>query len=254
MIILLSKRTLIGVLVVLMTVGFVGGAFAHISRERGKHDFSGIVWAVDTPEKVISLTFDDGPDPEYTPMILDILEKNGIKGTFFTVGKQVEDFPEIAKMIVEKGNEIANHTYTHPRLNRLRMDQLNVELEKAHQAIVAQTHVAPTLFRPPGGFYNEAIVDLAKKKGYKVILWSWTQDTKDWANPGTNNIIKKVLKNAENGDIVIFHDCGGNRMQTIKALQPVIDGLKKDGFKMITVSELLKKGETKEVLNKSFFE
>jgi len=242
MIILLSKRTLYFTLIPLVLLGLVGGAFAHISEKRGKN-IDDAVWAVETDEKVISFTFDDGPDPTFTPQILKILKKNEVKGTFFTVGKQIVRFPEVARMIVSDGHEIANHTYSHPYLNNLNLDQFHEELEKAHQTIMEYTKKEPTLFRPPGGFYNQDIISIAKEKGYKTILWSWTQQTRDWANPGTEYIIKKVLTNAKSGDIVIFHDCGGDRSQTVNALEPIIIGLKEKGFRLITVSELLTKGD-----------
>ncbi len=243
MIILLPKRTLKFCLMILIMLVFVGGAYAHISEKRGRNNISDIVWAIETEEKVISLTFDDGPDPIYTPQILKILEENQVKSTFFTVGKQIVRFPEVARMMAESGQEIANHTYSHPYLDHISSDLLKSELEKADETIQQYTNTKPKLFRPPGGFYNNEIIKIAKEKGYKIILWSWTQQTRDWVNPGTEYIIKKVLSNAKNGDIVIFHDCGGDRSQTVNALEPIILGLKEKGFQMITVSELLTKGE-----------
>lgn len=242
MIILLSKKTLYFICVLFLFLGIAGGAFARISELRGRN-ISDVVWAVETEEKVISFTFDDGPDPIFTPQILEILKKNDVKCTFFTVGRQIVRFPEVAQKIAAEGHEIANHTYSHPYLDNIDLGQFKGELEKAHQTIVQYTQFQPTLFRPPGGFYNKEIIDIAKKEGYKIILWSWTQQTRDWANPGTEYIINKVLTNAKNGDIVIFHDCGGDRTQTVQALEPIITGLKEKGFQLVTVSELLTKGD-----------
>lgn len=200
-----------------------------------------IIWDVPISEKIIALTFDDGPDPVFTPKVLDILQKNHANGTFFVLGEQVEQYPDVAKMIVDQGNEIANHTYTHPHTKGTSIAKLEKEMLKTHTIILGATHTVPTLFRPPEGYFNKKIVALAKENGYRVILWSWTQDTRDWANPGVKAIINKVLKNAKSGDIVIFHDCGGDRSQTIKALGPVIEGLKEKGFELVTVSQLLDK-------------
>jgi peptidoglycan/xylan/chitin deacetylase (PgdA/CDA1 family) len=147
----------------------------------------------------------------------------------------------VEKMIVDQGNEIANHTYTHPHTKNTNITKLEKEIEKTHQTILAKTNTVPTLFRPPEGYFNKKIVTLAKNNGYRVILWSWSQDTRDWANPGVKTIINKVLKNAKNGDIIIFHDCGGDRSQTLKALGPVIVGLKEQGFELVTVTQLLNK-------------
>jgi len=244
MIILVSKKTVVSAAAALiLAVILVSGAFARLSLPRGRNDIDGVIWAVNTQEKAVALTFDDGPDPEYTSVILDILKKNGVKATFFTVGERVERFPKTSRAIVESGNEIANHTYSHPSLEQIKPKILTMELEKAHQAIVNTTNTEPALFRPPGGVYNDTIIDTAREKGYQVVMWSWTQDTRDWANPGTNMIVKKVVGNIANGDIIIFHDCGGNRSQTVNALQPIITALKAKGFDMITVSELLEKGE-----------
>lgn len=194
-----------------------------------------------TSQKMIALTFDDGPDRIYTPKILDILKKNNVNATFFVIGNQLAKYPALGRSIVRNGNEIANHTYSHIQLNKASNAKISKEVEEAHNLILETTKKKSTLFRPPWGFYNKSVFDLIKIKGYKMVLWSWRSDAKDWSRPGTKYIINKVLKSARNGNIVMFHDGGGNRNQTVKALQPVLDGLKKQGFMIVTVSELLKK-------------
>lgn len=198
-----------------------------------------IVWRINTKDKMIALTFDDGPSPTFTPQILDILKKNNVKGTFFVIAHEAEKYPDIVHRTVYEGHEIGNHTYNHKYLNRFTGDELKKEMVLAETAIIKAAGVKPKLFRPPGGYFNENIVTVSKKLGYKVIIWSWEQQPVDWANPGEGAIIKRVLKNAASGNIVVFHDRGGNRSQTVQALQPVIDGLKEKGFKMVTVSEML---------------
>jgi len=255
MIILLFKRKKFWTLLLLIGIISIGSSFYAIkdvaSSENREYwsNSNDVVWEVHTSDNVIALTFDDGPDPVYTPQVLEILRKNGVRGTFFAVGQQMEKYPELTKLIVQRGNEIANHTYSHPSLRRIGKTKLKDELVKTRQIIQTITSSDPTLFRPPEGYYNKAIVNIARENGYKVILWSWTQDTRDWSNPGVERIINKVLDNAKHGDIVIMHDCGGNRSQTIQALQPIIDGLKKKGLDMITVSELLKKADNSNIVN-----
>jgi polysaccharide deacetylase family sporulation protein PdaB len=206
---------------------------------RGNEDQEDVVWYVPTDKKFIALTFDDGPDPVFTPKVVDILDKYDVKGTFFVIGKSVEEYPETAKLIVERGHEIGNHTYSHTNLGHIEKDLIQEEVDKAQEAILSATDTQPCLFRPPHGTYNDTVVDIVRDMGYRVVLWSWTQDTIDWCNPGTNYIINKVLNNAHSGDIIIFHDAGGDRSQTVMALEPIILELQKRNFQMVTVSELL---------------
>ncbi len=210
-------------------------------------DSNDIFWDVRIPEKALALTFDDGPHPIFTPQILDILEAHDAKATFFVVGKQAVKFPEIIKRIADGGNEIANHTYNHPWVNHISDKNLLAEIEKTHQLITEITGMEPVLFRPPGGYYNKRIVESVRQTNYKIILWSFTQDTKDWSNPGVSAIVSHVLDNAKSGDIIILHDFGGNRTQTIDALEIILPGLKEKGFEMVTVSELLDKRDVRPV-------
>ncbi|MGG1267143.1 polysaccharide deacetylase family protein [Brevibacillus laterosporus] len=197
------------------------------------------IWDLPTEKKAIALTFDDGPNESYTPQILELLEKYGVKSTFFTVGTRVQKNPKLAKQMVQQHHELANHTLTHPDMRRLSRQRIKTELESAQSIIQKTTGVVPTLFRPPGGSYNEKIVAAAKDMGYLVVMWSWHQDTKDWTNPGVQKIVNKVLRNVRNGDIILFHDHGGNRQQTVDALKIILPELKKRGYEMITVSELI---------------
>ena len=198
-----------------------------------------IIWHVNTKEKMIALTFDDGPSPTFTPEVLDILKKGNAHGTFFVIAHEVEKYPDIVRRMVYEGNEIANHTYNHKYLNNISKEDLRAELNLAESVIKKAVGSKPKLFRPPGGYYNKEIVDVSKEQGYKVIIWSWEQQSGDWANPGTETIIRRVLKNVSSGNIVVFHDRGGDRYQTIRALPPIIAELKKQGYKLVTVSEML---------------
>ncbi len=199
-----------------------------------------IVWEVPSDEKIIALTFDDGPDPADTPAILDLLKQYEAKATFFVVGKRVEMYPELAKREIVEGHEIANHTYSHSYFRkRMGGEKIKNEILKAEQAIFTTTGEKPHLFRPPGGYYSENVVDASKKNGYLVVMWSWHQDTEDWNKPGVNKIVNKVLKNARNGDIVLFHDYVEGKSQTLEALKQVLPELKERGYRFVTVSELL---------------
>lgn len=196
-----------------------------------------IIWDIQTEEKVVVLTFDDGPHPKYTEPILNLLEQYDAKSTFFIVGQQAEKNPEIILRMYEDGHELANHTYSHPYTNSV--SDILEEIEQTNEVIFSITGFSPYLFRPVEGYYTDAMVDAVVKEGYKIVMWSWHQDTEDWKNPGVNSIVSKVLNGIQEGNVILFHDGGGNRQQTVKALEKILPELKKQGFKFITISQLL---------------
>ncbi|MGG1660545.1 polysaccharide deacetylase family protein [Brevibacillus sp. NRS-1366] len=234
---------------ILLTTSYYGTVLAKGGKDREYYETRGdIVWEVPTDSKVIALTFDDGPDPTYTPQIAQLLKQYNAKATFFVVGSRVNKFPEIARQLSKDQHELANHTYSHPDMRKISSAKLKEEIIKTQEAIFQSTGVNPELFRPPGGYYSESVVDIARQAGELVIMWSWHQDTRDWSDPGVKKIVNKVLNNARNGDIVLFHDYGGNRKQTIQALKQILPQLQKRGYQFVTVSELMKRyGKTKKV-------
>ena len=197
-----------------------------------------ILWDIDTSEKIVALTFDDGPHAKYTSEVLDILEKYEAKGTFFLVGELAENNPEVVWRMYEDGHELANHTYTHPF--RTTIPKLLDEIKQTNETIYSITGYSPRLFRPVEGQYTDALIDAVTKEGYKVVMWSWHLDTEDWKDPGVNKIVKKVVEGTTPGDVILFHDGGGNREQTVKALEKIIPILKKEGYEFVTVTKLLK--------------
>lgn len=196
-----------------------------------------VMWEIKTDEKVIALTFDDGPHPTYTPQVLDLLKKYDAKATFFVIGERVEKYPEVVSRMGTDEHEIANHTYTHPLT--ISPAKLKEELEKTNDIVHKITGTYPIFYRPVGGQYNDKIINTAIDEGYKVIMWSWHQDTEDWKRPGTKKIVKKVLSGVKPGNIVLFHDSGGDRSQTIKALEEILPELQRQGYRFVTVSELI---------------
>jgi polysaccharide deacetylase family sporulation protein PdaB len=203
-----------------------------------------VVWEVSTDQKVIALTFDDGPDPDNTPQILELLKQYHAKATFFVLGSRVEQYPELAKREVLEGHELANHTYGHPGMIGISAEHLREELDKAQRSVQSVTGTTLKIFRPPGGVYNDTVVNTARTAGYMVVMWSWNQDTRDWSNPGVKRIVNRVISNAHNGGIVLFHDSGGARSQTVAALEQILPELKKRGYVFVTVSELLQIQQT----------
>ncbi|MEC0248341.1 polysaccharide deacetylase family protein [Paenibacillus chitinolyticus] len=211
-------------------------------RDRDYYEQRGeIVWEVPSAGKVIALTFDDGPDPVQTVQILDELKKYGAKATFFVVGKRAERFPALIKREAAEGHEIGNHTYSHPFLtNNRSTESIRSEIAATQKVIKSINGTAPVLFRPPGGYYHERLVHVSLSEGCLPILWSWHQDTEDWKAPGVNRIVNKVLNNAREGDIVLFHDHVQGSSNTVDAIRKILPELSKRGYHFVTVSELLK--------------
>lgn len=211
-----------------------------MQKSRAEWEKTGdIVWDVKTDKKLIALTFDDGPHPKYTQDILNILDKYQAKATFFVVGQRAKSYPALLQMMDQKGHEIANHTYTHPNMSKVSSKRLQDEIKKTDEEIYEIIKRKPTLFRPPGGNFNTKVVGAAKESHHLVVMWSWTQDTRDWSNPGTEKIIKKVCQNARPGNVVLFHDFGRNRTQTVQAVEVILKKLSEEGYEFVTVSELL---------------
>nr|WP_245583030.1 polysaccharide deacetylase family protein [Paenibacillus daejeonensis] len=194
-------------------------------------------------EKLIALTFDDGPNPIATPLILELLKTYHAKGTFFVVGYRLDKYPDLVKREIRESHEVANHTNLHTYFKKNTSKQaVRAEIQSLSSKFEDHNIQESPWFRPPGGYYNDIVVQVAKELGYHVVLWSWHQDTKDWSKPGVDKIIAKVLDNARNGDIVLMHDHVGGSMQTVEALKKILPELQRRGFKMVTVSELVSHG------------
>ena len=188
-------------------------------------------------DKVIALTVDDGPWPETTEQMLDIFKQNDVKATFFWIGKSLESSPEIARRVVAEGHAIGNHTWHHP-YDAMDAATAANEIDRTAKLIYETTGVKTTFFRPPGGVLNNGLAKYAKEQNYSVVMWSVTSaDTDPRAQPQA--FVENVLKGAKPGAIVLMHDGGGDRSRTIKALPEMIAGLKKEGYRFVTIPELL---------------
>ncbi|UOQ43301.1 polysaccharide deacetylase family protein [Halobacillus salinarum] len=227
------------ILSILLVQAVFGTSYADAKADRFFFEKQGrAIWDIPTNKKIVALTFDDGPSETYTPLVLDVLKKYQAKATFFVVGERAESSPQIIKRQVKAGHEVANHTYSHPNIRTMSKKALTDEILHTNAIIHGLTGYTPKLFRPPGGAYNESIIYTANEAGFTVVLWSWHQDTLDWKQPGTSTIVRNVVNNVRNGDIILFHDYGGNRMQTVNALKKILPRLKKEGYEFVTVSQL----------------
>jgi peptidoglycan-N-acetylglucosamine deacetylase len=187
-------------------------------------------------KKVIALTFDDGPVPNYTEQILDILKKNNAKATFFVVGSNLQLYPKIAKRIVEDGHTIANHTWNH-RYRRMSPQVAASEIDSTTNLIYKTTGVKTNLFRPPGGIMNNGVAAYARKKNYVTLMWS--VDSIDYKQPPAEILTNRIVKGATHGGIALMHDGGGKRPRTVEALPKIISRLRARGYSFVTIPELL---------------
>jgi peptidoglycan/xylan/chitin deacetylase (PgdA/CDA1 family) len=201
-----------------------------------------VVTRFPTKEKVVALTYDDGPQAVYTPELLDILDKYQVKATFFMIGREMEKRPEIVKDAFRRGHVIANHTYTHPRNIEADTDaQVIRELELCEQVIEKLTGKRAHLFRPPRGLIDGAVFDIAAEEGYRTILWTVCADHHDAPTPDL--MARRVLKHIRPGGIVLAHDGAlSSRWKDVQATPLIIEGLRRQGYRFVTVPELLKMG------------
>ncbi len=185
----------------------------------------------------VALTFDDGPNPPYTNQILAILQRYHVQATFFCVGAHVAAFPSVVQQEYAAGHVIGNHTYTHPYMPLLSAASVAWQLSTTSDIIQSTIGVRPIFFRPPYGAYNSTV--LVDANGYALDTTLWNDDPQDWSMPGVNVIVNRVLQQVGNGSIILMHDGGGNRWQTVAALPIIISWLQSHGFRFVTMQQLV---------------
>jgi peptidoglycan/xylan/chitin deacetylase (PgdA/CDA1 family) len=190
--------------------------------------------------KIVALTFDDGPWPGQTQRVLEILASENVKATFFMVGVRVRLAPELAKRVVEEGHVVANHTQTHQTLGRATPQQVVFQMTAGRDTLWQATGVETGWFRAPGGVVTQAVRVEATALGERIA--GWTVDPADWRKPGVDLVIRRVVWGVRPGAIVLLHDGGGDRNQTIAALPEIIARLKVMGYRFVTLDELLPQG------------
>jgi cellulose synthase/poly-beta-1,6-N-acetylglucosamine synthase-like glycosyltransferase/peptidoglycan/xylan/chitin deacetylase (PgdA/CDA1 family)/spore germination protein YaaH len=196
-------------------------------------------------EHEVALTFDDGPDPTWTPKVLDILKQYNVKATFFLVGSQAEQYPGLVKRIVDEGHIVGNHTYTHANLAAISPKEVQMELNATQWLIESITGRSTTLCRPPydADSHPTNLAELVPLKevqddlGYLIVMENI--DPEDWARPGTDVIVDRIKELRRDGSLILLHDAGGNREQTVEALPQIIEWLQTRGDKIVPLSELL---------------
>ena len=184
----------------------------------------------------IAMTFDDGPSATLTPKLLDILAAHHIKATFFVIGENVAEHPEIVTRAVREGHEIGNHSWSHPNFGKMSDQGVRQQLWRTDDAIKSATGMRPTLMRPPYGSLTAREKRWIRDEfGYQIILWD--VDPYDWKRPGAAVVRNRILKETRPGSIVLSHDIHPG---TIEAMPSTFDELQAKGFKFVTVSELIR--------------
>lgn len=197
-----------------------------------------IIQQVSTTQKAVAFTFDDGPNPVYTPQLLDIFEEVSGRATFFMMGKQIELYPETALDVHVRQHEIGNHTYSHPFMTKISLEECERELLVTDSLITQVTGTKPVVMRPPYLDFNDEIQAITDKMGYPVI-GSNNGGTRDYEMPGVEHILEVTREQVGCGSILLFHDGFGDRSQTIEAVRILAKELTAQGYQLVTVSELL---------------
>ncbi|MEU4778097.1 bifunctional polysaccharide deacetylase/glycosyltransferase family 2 protein [Micromonospora sp. NPDC023633] len=211
-----------------------GGPVLRLDRDRPVSRFM--------PDRTIALTFDDGPDPRWTPQVLDALRRHDARATFFVVGARVNEHPELVRRILAEGHEIGSHSFTHTDLAAAQSWRRDLELSLTRKAVAAATGREVTLLRPPFSSHPSALTGpeyaalrAAAGSGHVAVLAD--RDTRDWQRPGVPAIVKAASPERGRGAVVLMHDGGGDRAQTVAALDRLLPGLVRQGYRFTTVSE-----------------
>jgi peptidoglycan-N-acetylglucosamine deacetylase len=186
--------------------------------------------------KVVALTFDDGPQPTYTPRILKILRSAKVKATFFMIGRQARRYPALARAVRADGNVIGNHSLGHKSLAEASRATVVEQVAGGASAIKAATGIKPFWYRPAGGSLSNLVYEIAQANDERVIVWSLDPD--DWKRPSPAALVKLVVSQVRSGSVVLLHDGGGNRTNTIAALPEIIAKLRAQGYHFITLDQM----------------
>ena len=193
---------------------------------------------IEGDQKYVALTFDDGPADPYTAQYLDILDKYGVKATFYNLGANIELYPELAKRIVDSGHQLSNHTMDHNQLTADSADEVYKQIQRSAEVIEKNTGVATTHIRPPYGDFSEK--SWLASKGSITAAVRWSGDSEDWKLEGAASIVDKACLDVHSGTIILMHDGGGERSQDVEALPILIERLQSEGYTFVTVADLMR--------------
>jgi len=233
-----KRRAVIFLVSVLFVILFISYGLFQLSKSRTFQFFGGLTNKVNTNQKVVALTFDDAPN-EKTQEVLDILKQKDTKATFYEIGKEIEQYPEVANAIVEAGMEVGNHSYSHQRFLLKSLPFVDIEVQKTNKLIKESGYQGEITFRPPNGKKLFTLPWYLKQHNIRTIMWDVEPDT--YFSGNSEAIVKYTLENTQPGSIILIHpfckvECEADRV----ALPQIIDGLKEKGYTFVTISELLK--------------
>jgi peptidoglycan/xylan/chitin deacetylase (PgdA/CDA1 family) len=199
-------------------------------------------------DRRLALTFDDGPNDPHTTNLLEVLDRHGVKATFFMIGRYVRERPEIAAAVARAGHVIGNHTFTHPNLIFCSRAQIRAQLESCEHALTDVVGEHSRLFRPPFGGRRPAVFEVATELGFSVIMWSVTSH--DWRSDPATRVEAQVLRQVRGGDLILLHDgghrsLGADRSQTVKATDAIIRRYHDQGFTFVAVPEMMEGKEAR---------
>ena len=200
----------------------------------------------------VALTFDDGPNPHYTYRILSMLSTYQVKSTFFVVGQSTKNFPSVIDAIIRDGHELANHTFTHPRLDTLSEDGVSLEISSMQSLLHRISPHTTFYFRPPGGRYNQIVLNVLQRQNISMVLWDVNAGDYHMQKPdalvspypyahntyqkSAESMVRHIVKKTQNGSIILLHNTDG---ETIRAIPMIIQQLRQKGFSFVTLNQLL---------------
>jgi peptidoglycan/xylan/chitin deacetylase (PgdA/CDA1 family) len=216
------------------------GLAAHGTWYRNSWVFGPTLSRLPGTDNVVSITFDDGPNPHATPLILDVLRRERVHGTFFVLGRHAERWPGLVRRMADEGHQLGNHGYWHRKLHRRSPAYVRADLTRGTEEIERASRVRPRHFRAPHGFRSPWVTPIARSLGQQTVGWSlgvW-----DSARPGANQIARRAVEGLHAGSILLLHDgdgydADGDRIQTAEALPMIIDGLRERGFRFTTLPD-----------------
>jgi peptidoglycan/xylan/chitin deacetylase (PgdA/CDA1 family) len=204
------------------------------------HTFTGLARG----SKQLALTYDDGPNDPHTQRLLDVLARHDVRATFFLIGRYVQRRPDIVHELVKAGNEVGNHTFTHPLLTFKSAQEVRSELEQCDKALTEAVGEHPNLFRPPFGGRRPAVLRVARRMGLEPIMWNVTGY--DWNATAAEPIEQKVASQVQGGNVILLHDgghreFGANRSYTVTATDRLISRYKSEGYEFVTIPQMMRK-------------
>lgn len=193
------------------------------------------VTRIPTDQPYVAMTFDDGPHPDHTPALLDLLAARGIRATFYVIGRNAERFPQILRRMEAEGHEIGNHTWSHPNLHGHSDASILDQVDRTNRAVFEAVGRPPVTMRPPfGNLYARQRLMLFEARSMPTIIWS--VDPLDWQRPGASVVSRRIVSNSHPGAVILAHDIHG---PTVRAMPAALDGVTGRGFRFLTISEMI---------------